>query len=181
MEQIDLWDKLPKTDPTRQQESAREHRAERVRKAVDGIDMYALTLWQPWCYAMAHLGKRVENRPWHPPSWLIGQRFALHAGSTLHADSFESLRHLLPPGLDQRTLPLKAVCATVRLRSVVRDAAELPGDQRQWFVGPFGWVVDDLLVLPHPVPCRGFQKLWQLPGEVLAAVRAQEDELRGQG
>ena len=181
MEQMDLWTKLRKPDPARQREAAREHQAKQVRDVLDGRAMYALTLWQPWCYAMSHLGKRVENRPWHPPAWLIGQRFALHAGAMLHDDSFESLQHLLPAELDRRSLPRKAVCATARLRSVVREAVELPGDQRQWFVGPFGWVVDDLLVLPQPVPCRGFQKLWQLPVDVLDAVRAQEADLKGHG
>lgn len=136
--------------------------------------MYALTLWQPWCYAMVHLGKRVENRPWHPPRWLIGQRIALHAGATLHADSFEALLHLLPEDLDPKALPIKAVCATARLMRVVTSPDDLPDDQRQWFVGEYGWVLDELVAFGAPVPCRGFQKLWRLPDDVLREVRSYE-------
>ncbi len=45
--------------------------------------MYALTLWPEWLPAFTHMGKRVENRTWMPPSWLLGQRIALHAGKQI--------------------------------------------------------------------------------------------------
>jgi hypothetical protein len=44
--------------------------------------MQALTLWQPWAWAMAFAGKPVENRTWAPPHSLLGQRIAIHAGKT---------------------------------------------------------------------------------------------------
>lgn len=42
--------------------------------------MKALTLWPEWAWAIMHLGKDVENRTWHPPKNILGQRIALHAG-----------------------------------------------------------------------------------------------------
>lgn len=45
--------------------------------------MKAITLWPEWAYAITQLGKRVENRTWHPPRSLVGQRFAIHAGASI--------------------------------------------------------------------------------------------------
>ena len=43
--------------------------------------MKALTLWPEWIFAICHLGKMVENRPWCPPKDVIGERIALHAAA----------------------------------------------------------------------------------------------------
>ena len=40
--------------------------------------MHALTLRHPWVWAVAHLGKRIENRTWEPPEDLIGKHIAIH-------------------------------------------------------------------------------------------------------
>ena len=46
---------------------------------------------------------------------------------------------------------------------------------RAWYVGgdAYGWIFDERRALKTPVPCRGAQGLWQLPGDVEAAVRKQ--------
>ena len=43
--------------------------------------MQAITLKHPWAFAIARLGKRVENRTWKPPNRLLGQRIAIHGGA----------------------------------------------------------------------------------------------------
>lgn len=43
--------------------------------------MKTLTMFPEWAFAIAHLGKRVENRGWRPPLSLVGQRLAIHAGA----------------------------------------------------------------------------------------------------
>lgn len=45
--------------------------------------MRALTLQPQWAHAVAHLGKRVENRSRAIPRALVGERIAIHAGATL--------------------------------------------------------------------------------------------------
>lgn len=42
-----------------------------------------------------------------------------------------------------------------------------------WFVGPYGWVLTDVVTLATPVPCKGAQGLWALPPDVEAAVMGQ--------
>lgn len=52
----------------------------------------ALTLRQPWAFAILHLGKSVENRSWKPPRSVIGKRIAIHAGLTLDQPGDNKLR-----------------------------------------------------------------------------------------
>jgi hypothetical protein len=39
--------------------------------------------------------------------------------------------------------------------------------------GRYAWLLADVRRLREPVPCLGWQKLWRVPAEVEAAVRAQ--------
>lgn len=48
----------------------------------EAMAMQALTLWQPWAWAMAHAGKAIENRTWKPPRTACGHLIAIHAGKT---------------------------------------------------------------------------------------------------
>lgn len=56
--------------------------------------LYALTVWQPWAWALFH-GKPVENRTWHPPKRLLGQVVAIHAGKTYERDAYDTIADLL--------------------------------------------------------------------------------------
>lgn len=140
--------------------------------------MYALTLWQPWCWLVSAGIKRVENRPWEPPSELIGQRFALHAGKKWDDDGSDWIdlamiddpiqypdRSLIPFGAITATARL--VCVATNMETVVRHAG---GEQRRWFFGPYGWILDDIRQVT-PIPCRGFQKLWGVPPEIEMQLR----------
>lgn len=51
--------------------------------------------------------------------------------------------------------------------------APLAADQRRWFFGPIGYVLRDVIALPTPVPCRGWQGFWTLNGDTTAKVNAQ--------
>jgi len=44
-------------------------------------DIYALTLWPEWAWAITALGKDVENRVWPAPEWILGKRIYIHAGA----------------------------------------------------------------------------------------------------
>lgn len=57
--------------------------------------MKALTLQQPWAFAIFELGKDVENRTWAPPAAIIGQRIAIHAGKKHDQRGDNALRQML--------------------------------------------------------------------------------------
>jgi hypothetical protein len=136
----------------------------------------ALTLHAPWAYAVAHLGKRIENRTWAPPARLVGQRLAIHAG--LHETQAEwaavsSAARMTRDDLDcaRHDVARGAVVATATLsgftQEPVRDAL---GWTSLWWIGPVGWLLADVVTLPEPVPCKGRQGLWSLPAPIHDAV-----------
>lgn len=148
--------------------------------------MLALTLKHPWPWAIAILGKRIENRTWHPGSRLrVGGWFAIHGGKwpssaseleDLHfraASLANDYRDRLPGG-DASLLDVMAfsgVSAVAKFGGVVLPGSALSSDP--WFEGPVGWLMTEVVALPEPVPCRGAQGLWPLPPDVLARVRDQ--------
>lgn len=137
--------------------------------------MKALTLWRPWTWAITHpspMAKRVENRSWPPPPWMIGRDVAIHAGRKFDADAALDIEDILgeaPP--DESSCPTGVV-------ALARINGYLSGPGREyidgpWYVGPFGWSLADVRVLARPVECKGAQGLWDLPADIEAHVKAQ--------
>lgn len=135
--------------------------------------MYALTVKQPWAWAIMRGLKGVENRTWEPAPAAVGQLVALHAGKAFdkagYADFGEILRQTGASLPEMDVYQYGAVIAVARLKAVVKQSPS------PWFFGPFGWVLSDVVALPVPVPCRGALGLWQLPPAAESAV------MRGMG
>lgn len=153
--------------------------------------MRALTLWQPWAWAILHLpsdiAKPAENRDWMPPRSLLGQRIAIHGGKRYDGLAMVRVSDIvfqragsLPRGVATSRRDESGILGTVRLVGVVEDrrgqlelvsgswgetsrAACVP-----WFVGRYGWVLDQRRVLDRPIPCAGKQGLWTVPDEIAA-------------
>jgi hypothetical protein len=140
-----------------------------------------LSLTRPWPFAFTHgpelARKRVENRSWPPPPFMVGQYLALHAAQSWSEDDREWIEWatgLTVPG--KADSPHSQIFAVCRLAGFVTDADDvrLVPDQRKWFFGPYGWLLDEFVELVEPVPCKGAQKLWNFawrPAE-LDALRA---------
>lgn len=147
--------------------------------------MYALTIQQPWIWAIEHAGKRIENRTCYPPRFILeGDAFALHAGKTFNEDGFTGLReeNIMVP--DSEPLPLGCVCGIAKVKPPILKALYDDGhnviqviecgsqnriqlgSQAKWFVGPYGWPLTELEWLMDPIPCRGNQGFWRLPDDV---------------
>lgn len=149
--------------------------------------MYGLTLYTPWAGAVAIGAKCVENRPWAPPKPLIGNLLAIHAG--LHHDKAAEaafrdgpFTRLLPVPYQDIPQAKGCIVAVTRVIGSVYGFRELAlheferrgmADQYPWFFGPYGWLLEQTVLLKEPVPCRGFQRVWRLPPEVEIAVTEQ--------
>jgi hypothetical protein len=148
--------------------------------------MRALTLWQPYASLVAWGGKIVENRTWLPPTNLLGERFAIHAGAA-RKDAWR-----LPLGVEiPEPLPRSALVATAIVvgaldlrdgRREIRMAGDrgildlfsdsdpnealrarlLTLDSDPWWLGPVGWLLEDIRPLRTPVPAKGMMGLWTL-------------------
>ncbi|HEX4954775.1 MAG TPA: hypothetical protein VF017_15390 [Thermoanaerobaculia bacterium] len=140
--------------------------------------MNALSITQPWAWAIARGGKLLENRDWRPPTWAVGQLLAIHATREVDGLAVESLLshgYAVPA-----ELPTSAVVAIARLTGCTTRRPPVGHPQRRWFMGRYAWQLAGVLALPRPVPCRGQLSVWQLPPEVEARVREELAVLRGE-
>lgn len=153
----------------------------------------ALTVRQPWAWAIAHGGKDIENRTW---SSSYRGLLAIHAAARWDGDGAWARRVIDAASKDQqpggyfdpplrvefdtgtgRTLRLLsdnrrfilgAVVAVAELVDVARGASSPWAQPDQ-----FHWRLANVRALPEPVPCKGQLGLWALPPDVDTAVGAQ--------
>lgn len=132
--------------------------------------MRALTLWRPWPWAILHAGKRVENRGWKPPAWILGEPVALHAGKKLDLEALEDMRDGLY-GESAMRAPDEHPMGVV---GVVRFSGHSTDSIDPWASpGAIAWHISEVIDLPEPIACRGEQGLWVLPQDIEAEVQRQ--------
>jgi hypothetical protein len=109
--------------------------------------------------------KRIENRKWSPPAKIVGRFLALHASQTWSDKYFrwigETMGLSIPSKSESPESIIFAVCRLVGYTTTIEDPRIL-SEQRQWFLGPYAWLLDSLTVLSKPVECVGGQRLWRL-------------------
>lgn len=109
----------------------------------------ALSVRQPWAWAIIHAGKDIENRSWQAVNHGLRQRgrIAIHAAKGLTqfgyieaADTIFEISGLLAP--PARDLARGGIIGSVEVVDVVTHSGS------PWFFGPRG------LVLRRPLPCQ---------------------------
>lgn len=156
----------------------------------------ALSVRQPWAWAIMFAGKDIENRSWQAVNHGLHfrGRVAIHAAKGMTKAEYEEARAFID-GLgyfcpDPHALPRGGIVGSVEVIDVVRES------DSPWFFGPRG------LVLVDPVPCDfipvsgvlGFFKWtrkeggepapaarWMLPKSITVTSRAGEHPRREQG
>jgi hypothetical protein len=112
--------------------------------------MKALSVRQPWAWAIIYAGKDIENRSENMATRLrksIGQTIYIHAGASMDQDALVDLEDMSL--LDQfikytekaAQVELGGVVGTVRISEIVNKHPSM------WFTGPYGIVLVD----PKPV------------------------------
>lgn len=121
--------------------------------------MKVLTIREPWASAIAFGDKRIENRTWKPPRYMLGRRIAIHAGKSWTREDREASEQLADDGMyefDPESGTFGHIIATAILADVVTESSS------PWFVGPYGWVLSGVTAVT-PVPAKGRLGLWDLP------------------
>lgn len=121
----------------------------------------ALSVRQPWAWAIIHAGKDIENRGWalrgrHPSPNAIAARtvgrIAIHAASGMtrdeYADAADFMHRLGISVPAPHELVRGAVIGSVEVVDVVEASTS------KWFFGPTGLVLQSP-VAGDPVACRG--------------------------
>jgi hypothetical protein len=113
------------------------------------VPAIALSVRQPWAWAIIHAGKDIENRAWTrvPKSWRERRgRAAIHAARGMTRREYEDARRFMeglgvevPPAHELRR---GGIIGSVEIAAIVEQS------DSPWFTGPLG------LVLRNPHPCE---------------------------
>lgn len=107
--------------------------------------MKALSIQQPWAYAILHSGKDIENRDW--PTRLRG-RVLIHAGKKIDKESIEILEYEYSVLITPDMLVTGGIIGSVEIMDCVTSS------KSKWFFGKYGFVLRKPIVLQF-MPCRG--------------------------
>jgi hypothetical protein len=136
---------------------------------------YALTLYPHWAHAVAHLGKRIENRTWRPRGIEPGDWIMIHASSRRpNAPSIDVIRDIVSKRIDPQKIVSGAIVAVARYGGVLAYE-DVTSRQIRWWTGPLAWKLSSVIVLPEPVSCKGQMQLWKPSRSVLRKVGEQID------
>jgi ASCH domain len=132
--------------------------------ALDAMDrLIALSLKQPWVFAVLHLGKDIENRTWR--SRYRG-RIVLHASK-----SFDDagLRYLTEAGFTvPAVLPMGAYVGEV----TITDCRSVAACESRWAFGPWCYVLERPVPYRVPIPGRGQLGFYPVPKDVSHLIAA---------
>lgn len=121
---------------------------------MDQLPELALSVRQPWAFAIIHGGKDIENRSWRRPNpgLAFRGRVCIHASSGMTRDEYEEAESFMrmyavacPPAHE---LMRGGVIGMVDVIDVVRDSAS------HWFFGPVGLLLRKPVPV-EPIPCKG--------------------------
>lgn len=132
--------------------------------------MKALSIRQPWAWAIVHAGKDIENRDWKPgnPGLRFRGPFLIHASGGMTRGEYEdaldtmhgiSLTSLFPTGLTLPgigDLPRGGIVGKAEIVDVVTQSGS------DWFFGPIGLVIANVRALPF-APLKGQLGFFDVP------------------
>lgn len=130
--------------------------------------MKALTIRQPWAFAIARLGKTIENRTWNTAHRGL---LAIHAGARWDGNEAAARVFELSGAYVLKT-EMSAIVAVVELVDIC-TALDSCGCGPWAVPGQCHWKLTNPRELATPVECKGRLGLWSLTVEVESAVLAQ--------
>ncbi len=152
--------------------------------------MRFLSLSNPWPWAIFDMKpqfdlggirlepKRTENRNWPPPFTVIGKRIALQASKSWdeEAAGFFLKLGIADAPARRDMYPTGVILGFATIAGMVTSSRPLAPVQAPWFMGRYGWVLEDVLKLPSPIKCKGvlgLRELWpDVNEQAMAAISA---------
>ena len=123
----------------------------------ESSELRALSIRQPWAYAILHLGKDVENRPWRTHR---RGRILVQASLNIERDEAEKLR------LDPDRLHTGAIVGSVDIVDCVQNSKSKWAIKGQWH-----WILENPRVLATPIEFTGALGFIKVPPKLLKTVR----------
>lgn len=130
--------------------------------------MKALSIHQPWAWAILHAGKSVENRSWrtdHRGPLLIHASKSRASYDRQRAEDWRRVLNIeLPPW---ESLPTGRLVGVVSVLDCIPLENGGFGSHSPWASGPWLWVLSDPRPFPEPVVFRGLQNLFNVPADLI--------------
>jgi hypothetical protein len=134
--------------------------------------MKALTLHRPWPYAVLYLGMDVINAQ-QPCPLSPDQYLALYAADDWDAQAADWIADRFGAEFSQKPdQHPTGIVAIAQFGGNIKASASL------WWQGPVGWMLRDPTPIHPPVAIQRQQKLWDIPEDVVAALRLQWKEAK---
>lgn len=137
-----------------------------------GIEMMALTLYQPWATGIFRLNKKIETRSWKTS---YRGRIAIHASKAFPRYAREFAESEAAIGRIPNKLPFGAIIGFVNIcdiqktedvRMRINSIERLYGDYSD---GRYAWILSNFISV-EPIPCDGHQRLWKIPDKILEVI-----------
>lgn len=129
----------------------------------------AVSVRQPWAWALVHGFKDVENRSWKPSKKRLnpGDALVIHASKRFDVAGYRWMwAHWEAAGLKLADLPAREDFVLGALVGAVRFVGVVEASDSPWFFGPLGWAVTEGTTLDEPIPCKGRLGLWPVDDAV---------------
>lgn len=125
--------------------------------------MKALTIRQPWAWAIMSGIKTIENRTWKTP---YRGDIIIHAAKGPEVGMYG----VLPDGTAiPGNLPRGVALGVVELIDIL--PVEECDPDNPFVIGPWCWVLSRPRPLTQPIACKGALSLWRPPPAILEAAR----------
>jgi len=121
--------------------------------------MMALSVRQPYAWAIIHGGKDIENRTWHSD---VRGPVLIHAARHWHAVGPDELSRRMDISIPSE-LPLGGIVGMVEIVDCVNRHSS------HWFEGPYGFVLRNPRPLPF-TPCIGHLGFYHVQPDILATL-----------
>ena len=131
--------------------------------------MKAISIKQPWATMIMLSGKDVENRDWHTN---YKGTIAIHASKDVSITEYQQARLKETritgkPSLTPSQCPVGVIIGVVDIVGCLRNSSS------PWFVGKYGFLLENPIMLPNPIPCKGALSFWEIHRDVEANIQEQ--------
>jgi len=117
----------------------------------------ALSVRQPWAWAIVHAGKDIENRSWNGsnPGLKFRGPVCVHASSGMTRDEFEdAIEDIDYAASNVDRLPQASELVRGGIIGVVDVVDVIRKSDSKWWCGPIGLVLRNPRAI-KPIPCKG--------------------------
>lgn len=133
--------------------------------------MKAISIRQPWAWAILNAGKDIENRTFRTK---MNGTVAVHSSQTMSRPYYEeSVAEIKKRAPRVKVPPYEAMSQGAIIGLVDIIGCEAKTKSKWHNRGYYGFVLANPRVLRRPIPCRGWLNFWEVPENIVRRISRQ--------